>query len=239
MKKYKLNIAGVSVSVAFLFPETKTFFDPYVAKEEEGEPDIYVPQDYFLSERQSTPVSIADKWVEDYCLIGFTSRYLLQYNRCLFHGAAFCIGNEAWILTGPSGIGKTTQLRNLLETYKGRIELINGDKPALELRDDESFMIHPSPWNGKEEYCGSCSAPLKGIILLEQGKCNKIKRISQGEAVIPIYYQFLYFGKLEPEIRQVSRMEDALLRNYPVYRFINTGKLDSTEKLFQFISSCD
>ena len=225
---YQMEYAGHPLRYRFLYPETRSMFRP-LPQPAEGEADIAVSYELHQRGRNLLPPDSSDAYVEYRCLIEPTARTMLQYNCSLFHGVAFFWRDLAWILTAPPGTGKTTQYRNWIRQHRGEIRVISGDKPMLEKRDDGSVWVHPSPWNGKENFAGRDRAPLGGIVLLEQGKCNSIRPLTAREAVLPLFRQFLACPVTEGEILAQSGLLDAMLRFAPSWKFINLGDAASTE----------
>lgn len=166
-----------------------------------------------------------------------TVNTVLPLDHFFFHGAAFYWNGKAFLFAGKSGIGKTTQLKNWLKLYGKEIEIINGDKPIIELKEDNRFIVHPSPWTGKEGWNGNMSGELGGIILLEQGKENSISRMSVKEAVYPIFLQFLYKPDNIESVNLVCDYEHHLLNSVPVWNLINTGDEDSAKLTYKVLSN--
>lgn len=148
---------------------------------------------------------------------------LLPRNRMVFHGAAFLWRGKAWILTAPPGTGKTTQFLfwNLL--YGDEVTILNGDKPVLSENGDGSFTVCPTPWRGKEFLGSSLSAKLGGIIYLAQDRENSIRRLSEQEAVEPIFGQILFCAEGREDLDSACVMEEKLLRSVPVWFLKNRG----------------
>jgi len=95
-----------------------------------------------------------------------------------FHGAVFSWHGRAFMFTAKSGTGKSTQLKNWLQLYGDEINIINGDKPILAIRDDQ-VLVYPSPWKGKEGWGqDDVMLPLAGIIFLEQDRINEIRKMN-------------------------------------------------------------
>lgn len=163
-----------------------------------------------------------------------TSKALIPYNSFLFHGAAFKWKDEIWILTAPSGTGKTTQFQNWVTEFPEEIEMINGDKPILKW-DDGKYMVYPSPWMGKERYGSNQNGKLAGMIILEQDKTNSFQRLKPNQAVIPILIQFITFMETKEEIEKIIELEKKLLKCVPVFLFKNTGDITSTKLLRQHL----
>lgn len=224
-----VSLAGVEIPLAFRFPETRKHFQDYICPITRDAAPLYVEDDLWFRlsdvEREESP----GPWTEFYQLTGLVSRFLLDYQRCVYHGVAILWCGLAWIITAPSGTGKTTQLRLWQKRFGDEMEVINGDKPVIECREDETVWVYPSPWNGKECYSGSKTGRLAGIIVLEQADHNEICRLDIRSSMIPIYRQFLYYADNEDEIRAVAPMLDVVLRNIPVWKLSNLGDEASAE----------
>ena len=224
-----VSLGGIEVPLAFRFAETEKHFERFICPITTDEEPLYVDDELWNLLSDVEKEEFPGAWTEFYQLSGLVSRFLLNYNRCIFHGVAFLWHDLAWIITAPSGTGKTTQLRLWEKLYENEIVLINGDKPVIECRADETVWVYPSPWNGKETLFGTATGKLGGIVVLEQADYNEMKRMSIRESMIPIYRQFLYYADFEDEIRAVGRMQDVLLRNVPVWKLSNLGDEVSAE----------
>lgn len=164
---------------------------------------------------------------------------LMFHRRAVFHGVAFIWKKRAWIFAAPSGTGKTTQYRNWKKLWENEVEVICGDKPILyfvvcDIRDtdaspekEEDIIVYPSPWSGKEGYSGRNAAPLAGIIFLEQGERNDIRRMSKAEAVVPIFGQWFTFARTEEQINLMCDLEEELINRIPIWKMTNLGDEDS------------
>lgn len=224
-----VEYAGHELKYAFLYEETRRFFGDY-ASPAEGECDIRLTREEFLRAKELIPEESTDGYVEFMALIALTARRLLRYNCCIFHATTFMLDGTAWLLTGPSGVGKTTQFANWQIAHPGEIRMLCGDKPVIELAPDGSAVAHSTPWNGKE--CvgrRGVSAPIGGIILLEQAGENRIERISPALCAVRLFRQFLMRPETEDEARTMARILDGMLKNAPVWLLRNRGDAGSTE----------
>lgn len=228
---FELNIAGHLLRYSFLFPGTRVFFGRSIRRTQSEACDIRTSYDRLEVGRKLIPDAISDAYVEYKCLIGPTARALLPYRCCIFHAVAFIWHGYAWLMTGPSGVGKTTQFRNWSQLFPGEITMISGDMPALECRRDGSLWVHPTPWNGKERMSGTSSAPLAGIVLLEQGERNTLYPLSPRDTIIPFFRQFIVHPDTEGQIHSLAEILDQMLRNVPVWKLINLGDDASTKLL--------
>ncbi len=192
-------------------------------------PDICLSSEYLEENRWLVDQNERlNAFLEFQSLMIATGNLLLENNRAIFHGAALLWKEKAWIITAPSGIGKTTQLKLWRNILKNNLKIINGDKPVLEYRNDETIWVYSSPWRGKEKYgIRDLCAPLGGIILLEQGKENQIIRVTSKEAALSLFVEFVSYPENSNQISHQGIILDKLLGTTPVWKLINLGDEDS------------
>lgn len=232
MNTIHVSIAGHEYQFTLNFAGTKKYFDSFLSPEKECAAfDIVQPVSVEAVGREMGRLGSGSAFAEYSLLIGSFSDAALHKGCFLFHGAAFIWEGGAYLFTGKSGVGKTTQLYNWMRMYGSETEIINGDKPVVSLKDDE-FYVHPSPWTGKEGWSGTGSARLRGIVLLEQGRKNSIRRMSAREAVFPMFLQFLYVPDTVGKVDLVCGYLDSLLMNIPVWKLVNDGSMISTEMVY-------
>ncbi len=174
-----------------------------------------------------------DAYAEYVISCNYACDALMRYDRVVFHGAAFLWHEKAWILSAPSGTGKTTQLKNWVTLFAGEVEILNGDKPILEISAD-GIMVHPSPWKGKEELGrDDIIAPLGGIVFLRQDNYNCIENMNQTDAVRFLFGRIYSSFSTEKEVLNAARILETILSNIPVWILRNLGDLASTRLTYQ------
>lgn len=230
-KVYQMNYAGHPVTCSFLYPQTRYYFHPLPKPVDGVEPDLRVTPDLIAEGRNYLTEESSDPYVEYRCFMELTGRRLLTFGCCVFHAVSFVWRDRAWLLTAPSGVGKTTQFLNWQRLFPGEITMISGDMPVLEGREDGSVWVHPSSWNGKENLFSRQYAPLGGLVLLEQGREDRIQPLQSAEAVIPLFMQFMAVPETENEIRALAKLMEQLLTAAPCWKLINRGGDASTELL--------
>lgn len=230
-KVYQAMYAGHPVRFAFLDPRTRQLFKFWLKPVDGASYDVMATPELLERVRPYMPENSQEYYIEYKALIGPTSEFLLQYRCCIFHAVAFLWNGRAWLLTAPSGTGKSTQFLNWRRLYPGEITMICGDMPLLEQKEDGSIWVHATNWNGKESVGSFCSAPLGGIILLEQGKENRMEALSVREAIAPLLRQFAAFFDTEEKIHTICELLDRMLSCYPVWKMVNLGNDASTELL--------
>ena len=233
-KIYEVDYAGHTVRFLFRNNETKRYFRTYIR------PSCSESYDVSAKESEIEKFRLYDEnrpsYAEYRCLIGLTSMEILKYKCCIFHSASFLFRGKVFLLTGPSGVGKSTQYFNWQTLQPGEITMISGDMPVLEKKADGTVWVHPTSWNGKENIGNKICGKAAGIVLLEQGAENRIERLSAYDAVLPILRQFLVRPETEEQIRSLAEIADQVLRALPVWRMVNTGDLNSTILLRRTLS---
>lgn len=112
-------------------------------------------------------------------LAAICSKFAL-FNAIFLHGSIVEYKGDGIVFVGYSGVGKTTQAR-LWEEYLGATP-INGDKVFLRKIDD-IIMGCGSPWKGSSEYRLNKNVPVKGVVVLNQAKENKIRKLSSIDCI--------------------------------------------------------
>lgn len=154
---------------------------------------------------------------------------LLPFGRLVFHALAFEWRGRVWLLTGPSGAGKTTHYLRWKLRYGEEPRLLNGDKPLLEIPPEGAITVHPSPWYGKEGMQQYFSGPLGGIILLEKAAENRMRRMTPREAAGCLFTQLLITRRDADSVRRACALEQALLERTPLWLLQNRGDSAAAE----------
>ena len=142
---------------------------------------------------------------------------------------AFEWRGRVWLLTGPSGAGKTTHYLRWKLRYGEELRLLNGDKPLLEIPPEGAITVHPSPWYGKEGMQQYFSGPLGGIILLEKAAENRMRRMTPREAAGCLFTQLLITRRDTDSVRRACALEQALLERTPLWLLQNRGDSAAAE----------
>ena len=225
-----VELAGITICYALRYKDTIKYLGKYV-------------KESALCEE--LPVSVKDYEFEDWKQLGNevnaygeysllslqTSEAMFEHQRFVFHSVALRWHDKAWLLTAPPGVGKSTQYKNLKELYEDEVSIINGDRPIIQIMENGSIMVHPSPWNGKEEWQGAEAAPLAGIICLKQGQENAIKSLTAKESAVSVLASVFHSYENEQIVRKASKLATAMLKPTPVWLLTNKGDLASSALL--------
>lgn len=152
--------------------------------------------DYISNHHAETIISITDaellaentdgkEWsrayLESLAVYRKICEYLIDYNIILFHCSALKMDGKAYLFTAPSGTGKSTHTRLWREHFGERVDMINDDKPLVEIKDGGA-IVYGTPYGGKSGIQTNTCAEVAGIVILSQAKENKIIRLSEHEA---------------------------------------------------------
>ncbi len=230
---FRVGLAGVPLDCAAHYADTVDWFGAYRLCEDAAPGGVRVsPEQWDYWQKTGKPCDAA---AEFSMFAGACSDALTPHSRVLIHAAAFAFRGRAYLFAAAPSVGKSTQVRTLEELYPGEFSVICGDRPVLECRDDAAVLVHPSPWNGKEGWCGAPAAPLAGIFCLERGEETSLAQLSKKEAVLPVLRALISNFETEETIRALSGLEERIIRSAPVYRYVNGGVPDSTRFLYEHV----
>ena len=227
---YALELAGIPLTCGFRYKKTADCFGTYVTGMAVSG-DVISAGDWEWSIWPQTGKPV-DAFAEYSLFVYAASSALLAHQRCCVHAAAFRRGDRGYLIVAEPGVGKSTQVLNLQELYPGEFSVICGDKPVLELREDRSIIVHPSPWNGKENWHGADAAPLGGVVLLRRGGENAIEPIAPAAAAADMYKFLIHTGESVEMIHQAAQIADAALSSAPVFQMTTYQVPDSTLLLY-------
>lgn len=234
-REYTGEFGGIRLNFRFKYDETEKYFNGWL-KEINGDCDhcIEVTQQDYDDQKEKWNID-EGPYTESLLSVYRACDELLKYNRCVFHGAAYLWRGKAFLFTAKSGTGKSTQLFNWLELYGDEIKVMNGDKPVL-CAEENRIMVYPSPWKGKEGMGDdTLSAPLGGIIILEQGKENYIKKLRPNESVPQLLQRILFTAENRELVLNAGKFIEEMIIKIPVYKLVNTGNKESSILTYETI----
>ena len=173
------------------------------------------------------PPNVSEAGLEYKLLVLPTARFLLHTGACIIHAVAFEWRGLAWLLCASSGTGKSTQFRRWRELCGEEVRLICGDMPIVSLEPDGGVLVSPSPWPGKERWPGVASAPLGGVIFLEQAGENTISSLAPAQSVPRLLASCLVRPDTTEDVSRLAAIHDAILSDHPAWLLRNLGDLDS------------
>ena len=131
------------------------------------------------------------------------------------HAVLLEMDGEGYMVTAPSGYGKTTQARLWLKAFPDRARIINGDNPIVR-KDGDGFVAYGTPFCGKEGYQVNTSVPLKGLCYLKHGETNAIQRMDSSLAFAQLLREYQH--RFTPENQEkYMEMLQQFVETVPIY----------------------
>ena len=223
MYSYTGIFAGVGLDFLFAYPDTAKYYGNPLKRVSACGDAIQIPR--------NDVTGWMDLWKADnpaYAEYVVSCSYvcdrLMENGRVVFHGAAVLRNGLVYLFTGPSGAGKTTQARLWKSVFGESSDILNGDKPILQINNADKVLVHPSPWKGKEGYGrDDIIAPLGGIILLRQASENMIRLLAPEEAARELFCRIYSTFSTEKDVRSAARILETILVKTPVWLLRNKG----------------
>ena len=195
--KISVKLAGLPMEIGLQYSKYLYIFAPF-ASEEPPRAFASVSPDELACAAAWYPEGGA-AYAEMMELCPRVSDALLPFDRLVFHALAFEWRGCVWLLTGPSGAGKTTHYL--------RWKLRYGEE-------------------GMQQYF---SGPLGGIILLEKAAENRMRRMTPREAAGCLFTQLLITRRDADSVRRACALEQALLERTPLWLLQNRGNSAAAE----------
>ncbi len=119
---------------------------------------------------------------------GLNNAVMMAYAFCfatqgtlLFHASVIRKDGYGYLMTAPSGTGKSTHTYLWYKNIPG-CDLMNDDNPVVRVTDEGEAIIYGSPWSGKTPCYRNIQAPIGAFVRIQQRPKNEIRRMSNIEA---------------------------------------------------------
>lgn len=99
----------------------------------------------------------------------------------LVHSSVIRCSGKAYMMTAPSGTGKSTHTRLWYDNIPG-CDLMNDDNPIVRIVDG-CALTYGSPWSGKTPCYKNTQAPVGAIVRIKQAQKNSIRRLYPVESL--------------------------------------------------------
>ena len=141
---------------------------------------------------------------------------LNQFNAFILHSSFIKYKDKGILFSAPSGTGKSTQA-DLWEKYENA-EIINGDKAGIR-KIDEKWMAYGLPFAGTSGIYKNKKAEISHIIVLRQGKENKLTKLSPRDAFIKIYSEAIVHTWDKDFQNNIVNMITDLIKDIDIYQY--------------------
>lgn len=175
---FVVEFAGLTIEVETVSPSACILCYDYLSN---GKPDFKVSINeedirYEQLENAKCGRNNTDVYSQTIAVYRKIVEKTLEYDMILLHGAVIAVGGEAYLFTAPSGVGKTTHIKQWLANLSEAF-VVNGDKPLIKITDMNAIACG-TPWCGNEHLGTNTMVPLKAIVILERSEDNSMEEIS-------------------------------------------------------------
>lgn len=154
-------------------------------------------------------------YAEFIALLRAFSRKAYAYDVFLLHAAVIEAEGGGYAFFAPSGTGKSTHIRLWRMRFGKAVNIVNGDKPFVRLKDGV-FYAYGTPWCGKERWQRNVCVPLRGICRLSRGDTDVCTRLPVSDAT-PILMSQIYLPDSCEGTGKVLELLDGVLTCVPVF----------------------
>ena len=141
-------------------------------------------------------------------------KILLPKDMLVLHSSYIIYDNKAILFTAPSGTGKSTQA-DLWKKYRNA-EIVNGDRSIMQVTD-HAVQTHSLPFCGSSGININKSAPLAGIIMLEQAPENSIQKCPPAMAIRKLYSECSINHWNSEAVETAFQIIEKIVERIPVY----------------------
>ena len=159
-----------------------------------------------------------------------------DYSVLLIHGVVISNGKDAFLISAPSGIGKTTRAIKFISKNPD-FYILNGDKPLLRLEEDK-VVACGSPWKGKEQYGINGETPLRAILLLERSERTILTELDFENAFTNMLEQVYLPDDKESAIK-VLHLVNKLCKKVKIFKFESSPTASSVMNAWNMISKIE
>ena len=196
---------------------------------EEREPDIVIREEDFEPQRWEGADNNMVCYMETARLFYYD---ILRLGGMMLHSAAVEYEGRAYLFSGPSTVGKSTHTRLWPQLLGEGVHFFNDDKPALRCIDGV-WYAYGTPWCGKDGINKNIRVPVAGICFLKQAYENKIRRLTEKEAVIHAVSQSTRRDSDPTKMIHLLSIVDKLVRQVPMYELENKPELDAARLSYE------
>ena len=160
-------------------------------------------------------------------------KQMIARQSVILHCSVVKTGNQVMLLSGPSGIGKSTHA-DLWVKYKNA-EVINGDRTLICKKGDQ-WMSLGWPICGSSEICHNEDYPISRVVFLGQAKENQGRRLSYVEGIKHLISQTTANNWNADFVQKVWQIIEEMAADVPVYEYacnMEEAAVEELEKLVE------
>ena len=212
----KYSFAGLCVDIRFRYDYGEKYCERYLySGDAPADFTIEVDEEMLAREREYDLYDSPDGLLE--CLAAYREICDKAFAyKCMFmHCSALSYRGNGVLFTAPSGTGKSTHSALWKKYFGESVTMVNDDKPLLRFEEDAIYVCG-TPWDGKHRQSNNIMVPIKAIVVLSQGKTNRICLADKRVALYHILNQTIRSDDAAV-MGQVLDFCERILRDIPVY----------------------
>lgn len=171
-----------------------------------------------------------DRLLKDFRLSAFFSMEWLLLNHDAFqlHASVIEWNGKGILFTAPSGTGKSTQAQ--LWNREEGASIVNGDRGIIR-RLGGTYRVYGSPYAGTSGIYVNRSVPVDAIVVLSQGKENRLERLNRVTAFRKLYQEATVTAWDPRFVEEISELLTDLIGQVPVYHLSCRPNADAVKVL--------
>ena len=145
---------------------------------------------------------------------------MMHFDGFYLHSSSVAYEGKGYLFSADSGTGKSTHTKLWHQTFGEEAKIFNDDKTPLR-RLDGIWYAYGAPWCGKDNININMKVPVAGICFLKQGTENRIRRLTQAEAVSKIISQTICKFKNVERLDLLLSHVEKIVQEIPVFALEN------------------
>ncbi len=161
-------------------------------------------------------------------------KQMIARQAVILHCSVVKTGDQVMLLSGPSGIGKSTHA-DLWVKYKNA-EVINGDRTLICKKGDQ-WMSLGWPICGSSEICHNEDYPISRVVFLGQAKENQGRRLSYVEGIKHLISQTTANNWNADFVQKVWQIIEEMAADVPVYEYACNMEKEAVEEVEKLVEA--
>ena len=186
----KIRIAKLNIDIANRGQFIEKLSEKYIADFDTADINIELSDADIKKELAATEYQFSADYCETTAVYRKIGYLLPEFNAFILHAATFKYKDRGIALLATSGTDKSSHMQNWMKLFGDEIEIINGDKPIVRLKDGKP-LAYGTPWCGKEGLSKNTSVELTDICFIVRGKENKTKLLSGEDIALRLLNQIV------------------------------------------------
>lgn len=216
------EIAGLKVEME---PEYGRLMHQSESYKSSGTPVIIVKPDPY--DEEHVVMDNPSEGEREYICCGAAfCREIIPFGRFFLHASAVVYEGEAYLFSGPSGVGKSTHTALWRKMLPGSY-ILNDDKPVI-CPEENKITVWGTPFAGKTDLHVNKGVPLKGICFLKQGSVNQIEQVSES-AALALMLNNTYRPRDAAGMNRLLDMMERVVKHSRIYEMSCTREPEAAE----------